>query len=73
MKQPTVRRVRSEVSTCGLVRLLPCLVIAIVPIVPSHAQGTIAFNNLANSDSYPYALSGGLVRFYVRITGDFGQ
>ncbi len=48
----------------ALIGLLPSLVLALGPVARSHAQGTIAFNNLANNNSSMYAKSGGLVYFY---------
>ncbi len=75
--RPTTVGCRSSCSPAGNVRLNCCgrfshaligllsfLVIALGPIARSHAQGTIAFNNLANNDSSMYAKSGGLVYFY---------
>ncbi len=58
-----------RLNCCGrfshaLTGLLPSLVILLGPTARSHAQGTIAFNNLANNNYSMYARSGGLAYLY---------
>ncbi len=64
MTRPHVHSTCWEGFSHALTGLLPSLVIAFGPVARSHAQGTIAFNNLANDNYSMYAKSGGLVYIY---------